>query len=198
LREPAPPTFYLFCFGEVPDWDMTFAVRMAGKPDAVIDNLRRTVRETNPALQLRRVRTMDEVVDASLRQERIIANLGGFFSVTALALACLGLYGTLSFTVAQRTREIGVRVALGAQRLDVFSLVVGKGLKLALIGSVIGLAGALAAARLVSSLLYGVKSSDPVTFVSVSLLLVVVAALASWLPARKAAKVDPMEALRYE
>ena len=120
------------------------------------------------------------------------------FSVTALALACLGLYGTLSFTVAQRTREIGVRVALGAQRLDVFSLVVGKGLKLALIGSVIGLAGALAAARLVSSLLYGVKSSDPVTFVCVSLLLVVVAALASWLPARKAAKVDPMEALRYE
>ena len=118
--------------------------------------------------------------------------------MTALALACLGLYGTLSFTVAQRTREIGVRVALGAQRLDVFSLVVGKGLKLALIGSVIGLAGALAAARLVSSLLYGVKSSDPVTFVSVSLLLVVVAALASWLPARKAAKVDPMEALRYE
>ena len=198
LREPAPPTFYLFCFGEVPDWDMTFAVRMAGKPDAVIDNLRRTVRETNPALQLRRVRTMDEVVDASLRQERIIANLGGFFSVTALALACLGLYGTLSFTVAQRTREIGVRVALGAQRLDVFSLVVGKGLKLALIGSVIGLAGALASARLVSSQLYGVKSSDPVTFVSVSLLLVVVAALASWLPARKAAKVDPMEALRYE
>jgi len=198
LREPAPPTFYLFCFGEVPDWDMTFAVRMAGKPAAVIDNLRRTVRETNPALQLRRVRTMDEVVDASLRQERIIANLGGFFSVTALALACLGLYGTLSFTVAQRTREIGVRVALGAQRLDVFSLVVGKGLKLALIGSVIGLAGALASARLVSSLLYGVKSSDPVTFVCVSLLLVVVAALASWLPARKAAKVDPMEALRYE
>jgi len=133
-----------------------------------------------------------------LRRERIIANLGGFFSVTALALACLGLYGILSFTVAQRTREIGVRVALGAQRLDVFSLVVGKGLKLAVIGSAIGLLGALAVTRLVSRLLYGVSPIDPVTFVSMSLLLVAVAMLASWIPARRAAKVDPMEALRYE
>src|SRR5437879_11689357 len=198
LGEPAPPTFYLCGFGEVRDWDMIFAVRTTGKPVAVIDGLRRGVRETDPTLQLRDMRTMEDVVDASLRRERIIANLGGFFSLTALALACLGLYGILSFTVTQRTREIGVRIALGAQRLDVFSLVVGKGLKLALIGSVIGLAGALAATRLVSSLLYGVKPSDPVTFVSVSLLLVVVAALASWLPAQKAAKVDPMEALRYE
>ena len=141
---------------------------------------------------------MEDAVDASLRQERIIANLGGFFSLTALALACLGLYGILSFTVAQRTREIGVRVALGAQRLDVFSLVVGKGLKLAVIGSAIGLLGALAVTRLVSRLLYGVSPIDPVTFASVSLLLVAVAMLASWIPARRAAKVDPMEALRYE
>ena len=133
-----------------------------------------------------------------MRRERIIANLGGFFSVTALALACLGLYGILSFTVAQRTREIGVRVALGAQRLDVFSLVVGKGLKLAVIGSAIGLLGALAVTRLVSRLLYGVSPIDPVTFVSMSLLLVAVAMLASWIPARRAAKVDPIEALRYE
>ncbi len=198
LREPAPPTFYLFCFGEVRDWDMAFAVRMAGKPAAVMDGLRRAVRESDPTLQLRGMRTMDDVVDASLRRERIIANLGGFFSVTALALACLGLYGILSFTVAQRTREIGVRVALGAQRLDVFSLVVGKGLKLAVIGSAIGLLGALAVTRLVSRLLYGVSPIDPVTFVSMSLLLVAVAMLASWIPARRAAKVDPMEALRYE
>jgi len=141
---------------------------------------------------------MEDVVDASLRREQIIANLGGFFSLTALALACLGLYGILSFTVVQRTREIGVRVALGAQRLDVFSLVVGKGLKLAVIGSAIGLLGALAVTRLVSRLLYGVSPIDPVTFASMSLLLVALAMLASWIPARRAAKVDPMVALRYE
>jgi ABC-type antimicrobial peptide transport system permease subunit len=141
---------------------------------------------------------MDDVVDASLRRERIIANLGGFFSLTALALACLGLYGTLSFTVAQRTREIGLRLALGAQRVNVLSLVVGKGLKLAMIGSAIGLVCALAVTRLVSRLLYGVSPMDPVTFVGVALLLVIVAMLASWLPARRAAKVDPMEALRNE
>src|SRR6266571_1343152 len=198
LREPAPPTFYLFCFGEVRDWDMMFAVRTTGKPVALMDGLRRAVRETDPTLLLRGMRTLEDVVDASLRRERIIANLGGFFSLTALALACLGLYGILSFTVAQRTREIGVRVALGAQRLDVFSLVVGKGLKLAVIGAAIGLLGALAVTRLVSRLLYGVSPIDPVTFASVSLLLVTVAMLASWIPARRAAKVDPMDALRHE
>jgi len=198
LREPVPPTFYLFCFGEVRDWDMTFAVRMAGKPVAVIDGVRRAVGETDPTLQLRGMRTMDDVVDASLRQERIIANLAGFFSLTALALACLGIYGALSVTVAQRTREIGLRIALGAQRVNVLSFVVVQGLKLAVIGSAIGLVGALTTTRLVLRLLYGISPIDPVTFAGVSVLLAVVAMLASWLPARRAAKVDPMEALRHE
>ena len=141
---------------------------------------------------------MDDVLDASLRQERIIANLGGLFSLTALALSCLGLYGTLSCTVAQRTREIGLRIALGAQRVNVLSFVVGQGLKLAVIGSAIGLVGALTTTRLVLRLLYGISPIDPVTFAGVSVLLAVVAMLASWLPARRAAKVDPMEALRHE
>jgi len=141
---------------------------------------------------------MDDVVDASLRQERIIANLAGFFSLTALALACLGIYGALSVTVAQRTREIGLRIALGAQRVNVLSFVVGQGLKLAVIGSAIGLVGALTTTRLVLRLLYGISPIDPVTFAGVSVLLAVVAMLASWLPARRAAKVDPMEALRHE
>ena len=198
LREPVPPTFYLFCFGEVRDWDMTFAVRMAGKPVAVMDGVRRAVGETDPTLHLRGMRTMDDVVDASLRQERIIANLAGFFSLTALALACLGIYGALSFTVAQRTREIGLRIALGAQPVNVLSFVVGQGLKLAVIGSAIGLVGALTTTRLVLRLLYGISPIDPVTFAGVSVLLAVVAVLASWLPARRAAKVDPMEALRHE
>ena len=147
---------------------------------------------------MRDLRMMNDVINGSIHRERVLAQLGGFFSALALALACLGLYGVLSLAVVQRTREIGVRVALGARRSDLLSLVIGKGLKLVLCGSFIGLVGALAATRLVSSLLYGVSATDPLTFAGVSLLLVSIAVLASWLPARRATKVDPMEALRYD
>ena len=198
LREPAPSTFYVFYFDETRDWDMTFLVRTSGRPGAYIDGLRRAVHEADPMLQIRGIRTMDQVVNNSLRLERIIANVGGSFGLTALALACLGLYGTLSFTVAKATREIGVRTALGAESRDVLWLVVRKGLKLTVIGSVLGLVGALGVTRLVARFLYGVSSSDPATFVGVAFLLVIVALLASWLPARRATKVDPMVALRYE
>lgn len=141
---------------------------------------------------------MDEVVDSSLMQERFVAHLGSFFGVFALVLACLGLYGVLSFAVVQRTREIGVRMALGTQHGHVLALVIGNGFKLTLAGTAIGLAGGLAVSRLISSLLYGVAPTDPATFASVVLLLVSVAILASWLPARRAAKVDPMVAPRTE
>src|SRR5207244_10929062 len=123
-------------------------------------------------------RMMNDVVKGSIYRESVLARLGGIFSVAALARACLGLYRVLSFAVVQRIREIGVRMALGAQRWDVLSLVIGKGLKLVLFGSVIGLIGALAATRLVSSLLYDVTAIDPLTFSGRSLLLVSVAALA--------------------
>ena len=196
LRAPAPPTIYLPFFREDPG--ATFALRISADPRATVASLRSVVREVNRTVRVRDVRTMNDVVNDTTRQERLVAQLGGVFGVFALALACLGLYGVLSFAVVQRTREIGVRVALGAQRRDVLSLVVGQGLKLALIGSVAGLAGALAATRLVSNLLYGVTPTDAVTFTGVALLLVVVAVLASWVPARRAAKVDPMEALRCE
>ena len=141
---------------------------------------------------------MDDVVNASVHQERVIAQVGGFFSLFALALACLGLYGVLSFAVVQRTREIGVRVALGAQRRSILSLVIGQGVRVALVGAAVGIAGAFATTRLVSSLLFGVTATDPITFIGVPLLLVLVAVLASWLPAMRATKVDPMKALRYE
>jgi ABC-type antimicrobial peptide transport system permease subunit len=127
-----------------------------------------------------------------------VALLSGLFGLFALLLAALGLYGVLSFAVVQRTREIGVRMALGAQRGDVLSLVISKGLKLVLIGSFIGILGSLAVTRLVSSLLYGVTPADPVTLVGVPLLLGLVATFASWLPARRAARVNPMVALRCE
>jgi FtsX-like permease family len=127
-------------------------------------------------------------------------DIGCWFRMEAMRKrnSFLGLYGVLSFAVVQRTREIGVRVALGAQRRDVLSLVMGKGLGLALVGCVLGLIGAFVVTRLVSNLLYGVTPTDPLTFVGVTLLLIVIAILASWLPARRAAKVDPMVALRDE
>jgi ABC-type antimicrobial peptide transport system permease subunit len=122
----------------------------------------------------------------------------GLFAGVSLLLAAIGLYGVMAFSVSQRTREIGVRMALGAQRHNVLSLVIGKGVRLALVGCVIGLAGGLSLTRFVSSLLYGVTPADPLTFATVMMLLMVVAVLASWLPARRAARVDPMETLRTE
>jgi len=144
------------------------------------------------------VRTMKDVIDGTIVQERAIAQLAGFFSVFALTLASLGLYGALSFGVVRRTREIGVRMALGASAREVLALVVRQGLALALLGCVLGVAGALALARLVAGLLYNVKANDPLTFAATALVLLGVALLACWLPARRAAKVDPLEALRYE
>ncbi len=198
MREPAPPAFYLPYFQDSGEKFATFALRTSGDPRPTMAALAGVVRELDRTRRVWDVRTMDEVVNRAVHQERLIAQLGGFFSVFALGLACLGLYGVLSFAVVQRTREIGVRVALGAQQHDVLSLVMGKGLRLALTGAAFGLVGGLALTRLFSSLLYGVTPTDPVTLVSVVVLLVAVAALASWLPARRAAKVDPMEALRYE
>ncbi|HKS38623.1 MAG TPA: ABC transporter permease [Verrucomicrobiae bacterium] len=198
LRESSRPTFYVPFFQESRGSWATLALRTSADPQAAMASLASVVREVDRSVRVRDLRTMNDVVNDSVHQERLIARLGGFFSIFALVLACLGLYGVLSFAVVQRTREIGVRVALGAQRRDVLSLVIGKGLKLVLIGALIGLAGALATTRLVSNLLHGVTPTDPVTFAGVALLLVVVAMLASWLPARRAAKVDPMEALRYE
>jgi predicted permease len=198
LRQVSPPTFYLPFFQEPQGGPISFVVRISGDPRPVMAGLRLIVGQIDPAIGVQNVSTLDEVVNANLRQERMVAQLGGFFSIFALALACLGLYGVLSFAVVQRTREIAVRVALGAQNRNVLSLVLGQGVKLVLVGLSIGLTGAFTATSFVSSLFYGVSGTDPVTVVSVSMLLLLVAALASWLPARRAARIDPMEALRYE
>jgi putative ABC transport system permease protein len=197
LREPSPPTYYLPNIFD-PGHDAAFALRTIIAPGAMAASLRQVAQEVDPTIRVRDVRSLNEVVNTSLHQERVLAQLGGFFSLFALALACLGLYGVVSFTVVQCTREIGVRMALGAERKDVLILVVSQGLKLTLPGLALGLVAAWAVTRYVSSLLYGVTTTDPVTFIGIPFLLLLVAMLASWMPARRAAKTDPIVALRHE
>ncbi len=175
-----------------------FHVRTVGNPLTIAGGIRQVVRELDPKVEVTDLQTMNALIDGQLFRERSLSSVVGFFSLLALVLACLGLYGTLSYSVVRRTREIGVRMALGARRQTVLTLVVRQGLKLVLIGVGIGLAAALAATRLVSSLLYGVTATDPMTFAGVSLLLIAVSLIACGLPARRAARIDPMTALRYE
>jgi predicted permease len=198
LRWDSPSTFYLPYVQDADVKGLTFVVRTIQDKAALAGNLAAVLKDTHPAARLRDVRTMEEVVDASVHEERTVAQLGGFFSLFALMLACLGIYGVLSFTVVQRTREIGVRVALGARKWDVLSLIVGKGVKLALAGCVVGLVAGAGASRLIASQLFGVTPHDPVTLVGVTLLLLLVAVAASGLPAWRASRVDPMHALRHE
>ncbi len=175
-----------------------FHVRTFGDPLAVAGGIQQVVRQLDPKVEVTGLQTMTHLLNDQLFRERSLSSLAGFFSLLALVLACLGLYGTLSYSVVRRTAEIGVRVALGAQRQDVLALVVRQGLTLVLIGIGIGLGAALALTRLVSSLLYGVTATDPVTFAGVSIVLVAVSLIACGLPARRAARIDPMVALRYE
>ena len=139
-----------------------------------------------------------ERINDSIAARRVTAWLLAAFSGTALLLAVVGLYGVMSYSVAQRTREFGVRVALGAEVRDLLQLVVGQGMKLVMVGLVLGVVGSLALTRVLSGFLFGVEPTDPITFAAVSVLLMLVAALACWLPARRATKVDPMVALRTE
>jgi ABC-type antimicrobial peptide transport system permease subunit len=141
---------------------------------------------------------MEEQVDASLSQERMLAKLAGFFAILALVLACVGLYGVLSYSIARRTREIGVRMALGAGRGDVLGMVLRESLMLAISGVMVGVAGALAVTRYTSSMLWGLTPHDPTTIVGAAALLLAVTLLAAYVPARRAARVDPMTALRAE
>ena len=144
------------------------------------------------------ITTMDQIFSNSLAGQRFNALLLGIFASLALVLAGIGVFGVINYSVAQRTHEIGIRLALGAQRKDVFKLIVGHGLILALAGVTIGAVGAIALTRLMAGLLFGVSPTDITTFVSVSLLVVVVATFACYLPARRATRVDPLVALRYE
>jgi putative ABC transport system permease protein len=152
----------------------------------------------DPNLPIYEVRTMEERLFESVTQPRFRTALLGAFAALALVMAVVGLYAVMAVSVAQRTHELGIRVALGAQRCDVIGLVLRQGMKLAGLGVVIGLAGAWALSRVLTTLLYEVKPTDPLTFLAVPVLLIAVAILACWLPARQAARVDPITALRQE
>jgi ABC-type antimicrobial peptide transport system permease subunit len=141
---------------------------------------------------------MTEVVDRSLQRERFVAQLGSFFGLFALLLAAMGLYGVMSYAISQRTREIGIRLALGAQRAQISWLVLRETMLLVAVGGVIGLGGAIVFTRFVASLLFGLQPTDPVTITCAALVMLTVASLAVWLPARRATRIEPMAALREE
>jgi putative ABC transport system permease protein len=177
---------------------VTFAIRTASNPTDVAAAVRRAIWEVDQGQPVIQVRTMQDVVLESLWRQHLSATMLGIFAAFAVLLAAVGIYGVFSYSVTQRTHEIGIRTALGASREDILRMVVREGLLLTATGVGAGIVAALALTRLLASLLYGVRPRDPLTFVALSLLLTAVAVLASYFPARRATKVDPIEALRYE
>jgi predicted permease len=173
-------------------------LRTQDDPTAVMGQVRETVKEIDPRQVVYNVQTMDDVVATSYAARRLTMILLGVFAGLALALACVGIYGVISYLVGQRTQEIGIRMALGAQRRDILVLVLGEGTKMALIGAAIGIAASLALTRLMAKQLFGVSAHDPLTYVGVAVVLILVAMAACYIPARRAVRVDPMTALRCE
>ena len=195
LREKPSDFFYIpasFFMGH------TLEIRGSGNPRALAASLPGLIRSLNSTMTVTSVKTMREEVDESLRLDRLIATLCGAFGLLALTITCAGLYGTLSFRVVRRTREIGIRMALGAHPRDIFRLVVSQGIFLTFVGAMIGAAGATAATFLLRNQLFGVKQLDPATIVAVPALLLIAAIVACYVPARQAASVEPMRALRME
>jgi putative ABC transport system permease protein len=174
---------------------MALVVRTASDPAAFAATLRREVQALDKDQPIYNVRTMDDVVANSLGTRRVSMQLFAVFAGAALLLAAIGIYGVMAYSVTQRTHEIGIRMALGAQKSDVLGLVIQQGMTLTVIGVVVGLVGAFSLTRLIASLLFGVAATDPLTFVAIPLLLLFVALVACYLPARRAARLDPIEAL---
>jgi putative ABC transport system permease protein len=182
----------------LPVFQLSVVLRTSGDPRLQAAALRSAVREIDPNQPVVKIRTMEENMATSVTEPRFRTWLIGIFAALALVLAAVGIYGVMSYSVNQRTNEMGIRVTLGAQPNDVFRIVVGEGLRLALIGVGVGLIGALAATRVLRTFLYGVSAIDPVTFAVTAALLILVAVAACYFPARRATRVDPMVALRYE
>jgi predicted permease len=198
LREQPPPQFFIPYVQQNEVGGMTYEIHTAMQPDAILPSLRKVVREADPDLPLVNVRTQDQQIAADLQEERLFVALTSGFGVLALALACVGIYGIMAYSVANRRNEIGIRMALGAQPGQVRGMILRESTWLAGPGIVVGVSAALLLTRLVKSMLYGIQPYDPPTIVGGVLILLVVALAASWIPARRAAGVQPMEALRHE
>jgi len=191
------PEIY-FPYAQSPRWATFFIVRTRADGSDVTASLRQTVNTIDPEVLMSGISTMDKRIGNSLKRPRFNLILLGIFAGAALLLAAIGVYGVMSFVVAEQTREIGIRAALGAKRKDIFKLIIGRGMMLALIGVAIGAVTALALTRFLSGLLYDISGTDPITFAAVSAVLLLVVALACYLPARRAMKIDPLVALRTE
>jgi ABC-type antimicrobial peptide transport system permease subunit len=177
---------------------MAVAVRTAGDPERYVNQMREAVRSVDPELPISAVKTMDDLIEQSVGQRKLSMMLLSLFSGIALVLASIGIYGVMSYSVTQRSRELGVRIALGARQSDVLRLVLRQGMSLALIGIAIGVGAALLLTRLIQSQLFGVGASDPLTFVAVAVLLGGTALIANLVPALRAMRVDPAVVLREE
>ncbi len=198
LRDDPPPQFFLPFVQQAAVGSMTYQIRTRLEPTALVPALRRVVQSTDRDLPLIDVRTQREQIDATMQMERAFSALTASFGVLALALACVGIYGIMAYSVASRRNEIGIRLALGAQPGQVRGMILRESTSLAAAGIVSGLAAALVLTRAVKSMLYGIQPHDPVTLVVCVLLLLALALAASWIPALRAARVQPMEALRHE
>ena len=191
------PTIYAL-YSVLPESTMMLALRATGDPLAHVDDLRRIVWSLDPEIPIQQVRTLDDAVTASVLNSRSSATVFGLFSAFALLLALLGVYGMLGQSVAQRTHEIGIRLAIGADRRSVHRLIMREGCKIAGLGVLVGLGVALASSRALAAQLYGVESFDPLTFVGTAALLFTAAAIAATIPARRATRTDPVRSLRAE
>jgi putative ABC transport system permease protein len=195
-EEPVPEIYATYFQGFTPY--MNIVVRTASDPMNLAGAIRNEVLAVDKNQPIANIQTMSDRVSNSIARPRYNATLLSLFALLALILAAVGIYGVISYSVSQRTHEIGIRMALGAQRRDVLKLVIGRGMLLALIGVATGLGAAFALTRVISTLLFGVSAIDLATFVVITLLLTTVALLACWIPARRATKVDPIVALRCE
>lgn len=195
-RDPAPATYV--GWGTLPINDVSFVVRSSAKTGTVAAAIRERIRAVNPEMPVYNLRTMSDLESESVAQPRFYTLLLSSFALLALLLASLGIYAVIAYTVSQRTRELGIRIALGATQERVVRLVLAEGVMLTVTGVGVGLVGAFWLVHLLSALLFGVAATDLVTYAGVTVVLLVVAAVASYIPARRAARVDPVIAMRAE
>jgi predicted permease len=197
VRDPGPPTMYR-CVFQQPVRSLNVVVRTAGDPLAMTEVVRTSMRAIDPTLPIQRFTSQTEQISLRFAQERLFATAYTAFGALALLLACVGLFGLMSYNVARRTNEIGIRMALGAQRATVLAMVIRESMLLVGVGTAVGLATALWAGRFVRTVVYGLSPSDPLTIAAAVMVIGTVSAFAGYLPARRASHVDPMEALREQ